>query len=100
MLQILRLGFDGYKKIMINLMEVAAHLAKGILASGRPWPALTQATPFQPHLPPPKLLLHRVCRWPSAAKAPLTVETFPILPNLLPNPLAPHPPPLGLHHHC
>lgn len=36
MLQILRLGFDGYKKIMTNLMEVAAHLAKGILATGDP----------------------------------------------------------------
>lgn len=32
--QFLRLGFDGYKKIMMNLMEVAAHLAKGILDTG------------------------------------------------------------------
>ena len=33
-LQFLRLGFDGYKKIMQNLMEVAAHLAKGLLDTG------------------------------------------------------------------
>lgn len=33
-MQFLRLGFDGYKKIMVNLMEVAAHLAKGILDTG------------------------------------------------------------------
>lgn len=32
--QFLRLGFEGYKKIMTNLMEVAAHLAKGILDTG------------------------------------------------------------------
>ena len=32
--QFLRLGFDGYKQIMVNLMEVAAHLAKGILDTG------------------------------------------------------------------
>lgn len=32
--QFLRLGFDGYKKIMVNLMQVAAHLAKGILDTG------------------------------------------------------------------
>ena len=35
-LQFLRLGFEGYKKIMTNLMEVSAHLAKGILATGTP----------------------------------------------------------------
>ena len=34
MSQFLRLGFDGYKKIMQNLMEVAAHLAKGLLDTG------------------------------------------------------------------
>ena len=33
-LQFLRLGHEGYKKIMVNLMEVAAHLAKGILDTG------------------------------------------------------------------
>lgn len=37
-LQFLRLGFEGYKKIMTNLMEVSAHLAKGILATGEHWP--------------------------------------------------------------
>ena len=33
-MQFLRLGFDGYRKIMVNLMQVAAHLAKGILDTG------------------------------------------------------------------
>ena len=33
--QILRLGFEGYKKIMENLMRVAAHLAEGLLATGK-----------------------------------------------------------------
>ena len=32
--QILRLGREGYRKIMENLMRVADHLAKGILATG------------------------------------------------------------------
>lgn len=32
--QILRLGFDGYKRIMINLMRVAGHLQDGLLATG------------------------------------------------------------------
>ena len=33
-LQILRLGHEGYRKIMENLMRVAAHLAEGLLATG------------------------------------------------------------------
>ncbi len=33
--QFLRLGFEGYRKIMSNLMKVSAHLAEGILATGR-----------------------------------------------------------------
>ena len=32
--QILRLGREGYTKIMENLMRVAAHLAEGLLATG------------------------------------------------------------------
>ena len=32
--QFLRLGFEGYRKIMSNLMKVSAHLAEGILATG------------------------------------------------------------------
>ena len=33
--QFLRLGFEGYRKIMANLMKVSGHLAEGILATGR-----------------------------------------------------------------
>ena len=33
--QFLRLGFEGYRKIMSNLMKVSAHLAEGILATGK-----------------------------------------------------------------
>ena len=33
--QFLRLGFEGYRKIMSNLMKVSAHLAEGILGTGR-----------------------------------------------------------------
>ena len=32
--QFLRLGFEGYRKIMANLMKVSGHLAEGILATG------------------------------------------------------------------
>lgn len=32
--QFLRLGFEGYRKIMNNLMKVSGHLAEGVLATG------------------------------------------------------------------
>ncbi len=32
--QFLRLGFEGYRKIMSNLMKVSGHLAEGVLATG------------------------------------------------------------------
>ncbi|KAK9809501.1 hypothetical protein WJX73_004886 [Symbiochloris irregularis] len=32
--QIVRLGFEGYRRIMSNLMKVAGHLAEGLLATG------------------------------------------------------------------
>lgn len=45
--QFLRLGFEGYKKIMISLLNVAARLQKGIEALGEaPRPRL--ADPLQP----------------------------------------------------
>lgn len=34
--QFLRLGFEGYRDIMANLMKVSAHLAEGVLATGMP----------------------------------------------------------------
>ena len=40
--QFLRLGFEGYRNIMTNLMKVSAHLAEGILATGTPGPASLQ----------------------------------------------------------
>ena len=33
-MQILRLGFDGYKRIMTNLMRVAGYLQDSLLATG------------------------------------------------------------------
>ena len=34
--QFLRLGFEGYRDIMSNLMKVSGHLAEGILGTGVP----------------------------------------------------------------
>lgn len=33
--QFLRLGFEGYRRIMLNLMQVADRLRKGVIETGR-----------------------------------------------------------------
>ena len=48
--QFLRLGFEGYRDIMSNLMKVSGHLAEGILGTGT-----SPTHSFQ----------HTFCLWPS-----------------------------------
>ena len=60
---ILRLGFDGYQKIMQNLMCVAAHLAEGILDTGKPVPCRSS------HMSSACLGPQRLPVWPAGASA-------------------------------